>query len=288
MATPETHSSTGQSTTGHEWDGIQEYNNPLPRWWLIIFYACIVFGIAWWILYPAWPMIGGYTKGILGYSSRNAVAADIAKADAARKVYADQIAKEKLTDIVKDPKLMEFALAGGKSAFGDNCAPCHGTAAQGAIGYPNLSDDDWLWGGSLAAIEQTIRFGIRSTNENTRVTDMPAFGRDQLLTSDQISNVVSFVMSLSGKDEDPKAVEAGAKVFADNCAACHGPKGKGNREFGAPNLTDAIWLYGGDRKSIRNTVFYAHRGVMPTWEGRLPPATIKELAIYVHSLGGGE
>jgi cytochrome c oxidase cbb3-type subunit 3 len=288
MATHETHSHAGQSTTGHEWDGIQEYNNTLPRWWLYIFYACIVFGIAWWILYPAWPIIGGYTKGVLGYSSRDAVTADLAEASAARKVYGDQIARADLAVIVKDPKLMEFALAGGKSAFGDNCAPCHGTAAQGGPSYPNLSDDDWLWGGSLDAIQQTIRFGVSSPHQDTRVSEMPAFGKDELLSPEQISNVVAYVMSLSNEGQKAEAIAAGKQVFTANCVACHGPEGKGGREFGAPNLADAIWLYGGDRQAIRNSVVNSRKSVMPQWEGRLPPETIKQLAIYVHSLGGGE
>ena len=283
MATPEK-----DTTTGHEWDGIREYNNPLPRWWLTIFYACILWSIGYWILYPSWPMISSYTTGVLGYSSRDELKVDIAEAQLARKVYSDRIADAKLDDIVKDPQLMEFALAGGKSAFGDNCAPCHGSAAQGAKGYPNLSDDDWLWGGSLEAIQQTILYGIRSHHDDTRVSEMPAFGRDELLSSSQIADVTGFVMSLTDPKQDPEKVKAGAAVFAENCAACHGPDGKGGRDFGAPNLADAIWLYGGDRPSIRATIANSRKGVMPHWAGRLPPETIKQLAIYVHALGGGE
>ena len=283
MATPEK-----DTTTGHEWDGIREYNNPLPRWWLTIFYACILWSIGYWILYPSWPMISSYTTGVLGYSSRDELKVDIAEAQLARKVYSDRIADAKLDDIVKDPQLMEFVLAGGKSAFGDNCAPCHGSAAQGAKGYPNLSDDDWLWGGSLEAIQQTILYGIRSHHDDTRVSEMPAFGRDELLSSSQIADVTGFVMSLTDPKQDPEKVKAGAAVFAENCAACHGPDGKGGRDFGAPNLADAIWLYGGDRPSIRATIANSRKGVMPHWAGRLPPETIKQLAIYVHALGGGE
>lgn len=288
MATPEIDTKTGQQTTGHEWDGIQELNNPLPRWWLMIFYACIAIAVAYWVLYPSWPLINSYSKGVMGYSSRDDVKADIAEANLARKVYIDRIADTEMSEILKDPQLMEFALAGGKSAFGDNCAPCHGSAAQGTTGYPNLSDDDWLWGGSLEAIQQTLLYGIRSTHDDTRVSDMPAFGRDELLSKDDISNVTAYVLSLSREGQKPEAVTAGATLFTENCAACHGPDGKGNREFGAPNLADAIWLYGSDRQSIRATVHGSRNGVMPHWDGRLPAETIKQLAIYIHALGGGE
>tara|TARA_R110001606_G_scaffold397328_1_gene573493 strand:- start:91 stop:957 length:867 start_codon:yes stop_codon:yes gene_type:complete len=288
MATPETDAKSGEHTTGHEWDGIEEYNNPLPRWWLMIFYACILYSIGYWILYPSWPLISSYTTGVLEYSSRDELKADIAEAQLARKVYSDRIADADIADIVKDPQLLEFALAGGKSAFGDNCAPCHGSAAQGAKGYPNLSDDDWLWGGSLEAIQQTLLYGIRSTHEDTRVSEMPAFGRDELLASGDIANVTAFVMSLSMDGQKADAVAAGKQVFEENCAACHGPEGKGNRELGAPNLADAIWLYGKDRQDIRATIANSRKGVMPHWDGRLPPETIKQLAIYIHALGGGE
>ena len=288
MTATERDEHSGQATTGHEWDGLKELDTPLPRWWLIVFYATIIWGIAYWILYPAWPLVSGYTKGYFGYSSRASVAEDIAAAEKARKVFADRIAKADLATIEKDPKLLEFALAGGKSAFGDNCAGCHGTAAQGGKGYPNLSDDDWLWGGSLAAIQQTILYGVRSGHDETRVSDMPAFGKDQILTRKQISEVAQYALSLSGKETDAAAAKQGAPIFAEQCAVCHGKKGQGNREVGAPNLADAIWLYGSDPATVQQTIMYSRKGVMPYWSGRLPPATIKELAIYVYSLGGGE
>lgn len=288
MTTPETEAPDDEGTTGHEWDGIREYNNPLPRWWLVIFYACILFSVGYWILYPSWPLVSSYTTGVLGYSSRDALKMDIAEAQSARQIYSDRLSDAELSDIVKDPQLMAFALAGGKSAFGDNCAPCHGSAAQGGKGYPNLSDDDWLWGGSLDAIQRTLMFGIRSTHEDTRVSEMPAFGRDELLSAAQITDVTAYVMSLTDPNMAREKAGAGAAIYAENCAACHGPDGKGDREFGAPNLADAIWLYGSDRQSIRTTIANSRNGVMPHWAGRLPPETIKQLAIYVHSLGGGE
>jgi len=288
MAAPEKDEITGQETTGHSWDGFQELDTPLPLWWLIVFYASIIWAIGYWVVYPAWPSLSDYTKGVIGYSSRASVATDLAAAKAAQQGFVDRIAKATPADIEKDPKLLEFALAGGKSAFGDNCAPCHGSAAQGSKGYPNLADDDWLWGGRLEDIQQTIRYGIRANNDETRYSEMPAFGRDEILSPEQISDVAEFVLSLSGRADDAAAAKKGAAVFAENCVDCHGAKGTGNREFGAPNLADAIWLYGGDKKTIVETVTNARRGVMPNWDGRLPATTIKQLAIYVHALGGGE
>lgn len=288
MTDRETDDVTGQETTGHEWDGVKELDSPLPRWWLIVFYATLVWGIGYWIAYPSWPLLSDYTKGVLGYSSRAEVAKDIAAATAARKVYADRVAEADLATIQKDSQLMEFALAGGKSAFGDNCAGCHGTAAQGGNGYPNLADDDWLWGGSLEDIQETIRFGIRSGHDDTRDSEMPAFGRDELLERAQIEQVAQYVLTLSGKSADAGAAEKGSAVYAENCVDCHGEKGQGNREFGAPNLADAIWLYGDNATAIETIVTNSRRSVMPHWEGRLPPETIKQLSIYIHALGGGE
>ncbi|MCB9929115.1 MAG: cytochrome-c oxidase, cbb3-type subunit III [Alphaproteobacteria bacterium] len=279
---------TGFQTTGHEWDGIEELNRPLPRWWLMVWYACILWALVYFVLYPAWPLVGGYTKGVLGYSQRQTVAADLAKAQEAQSQWRQQIASADLTTIEKTPELFQFAVAGGKAAFGDNCAPCHGTGAQGFTGYPNLNDDDWLWGGSLDAIHTTIRYGIRSTSDNTRLNDMMAFGRDQILNRDQINDVTEYVLDISHQDHDAAAAERGKQIFTDNCVACHGEGGVGNQELGAPNLTDAIWLYGGDRNTIRQTVTNGRKGVMPTWEHRLDPVTIKQLAVYVHSLGGGQ
>lgn len=279
---------SGQATTGHEWDGLKELDNPLPRWWLIVFYATIIWGVVYWILYPSWPLISGYTKGVYDYSSRASVAREIESAQEARKGYADRIAQADLAEIEKDPKLLEFAIAGGKSAFGDNCAGCHGVAAQGGNGYPNLSDDAWLWGGSLKAIQQTILYGIRSGHDETRVSEMPAFGKDEILSREQVLQVAEYVLSLSGKETDAAAAKRGKSVYAKQCVDCHGKKGQGNRELGAPNLADAIWLYGSDRNTVRETIMYSRKGVMPHWDGRLPPETIKQLAVYIHSLGGGE
>ena len=288
MAEPDRDDYSGQATTGHEWDGIKELDNPLPRWWLMVFYACIVWAVGYWVLYPSWPLVSDYAKGTLGYSSRGEVAADIQAATDAKKVFADQIHKADMATIQSNPKLLEFALAGGKSAFGDNCSGCHGTAAQGGKGYPNLSDDDWLWGGSLEAIQQSIQFGIRSGHDETRDSEMPAFGKDELLEPEQIAQVAEFVLSLSGKESDAAQAAKGAPIYAENCVDCHGKKGLGNRDFGAPNLADAIWLFGSDVASVRTIITNSRKGVMPHWDGRLPADTIKQLAIYIHALGGGE
>jgi cytochrome c oxidase cbb3-type subunit 3 len=288
MASPETDEATGSATTGHEWDGIKELNKPLPRWWLWTFYACIVWAVGYWLLMPAWPLVGSYSKGWLGYSQRQSVAAQLEAAKAAKGEFRQRIAASDLETIVADPELLRFSLAGGEAAFGDNCAPCHGRGAQGAIGYPNLRDDSWLWGdGSLTAIHATILHGIRADDPKTRTNQMPAFGRSGLLTEPQIADVGEYVLSLSGRADDQTAAGRGAKTFAGNCTTCHGPEGNGNQALGAPNLTDELWLYAGDKATVLETIRNGRGGVMPAWGARLDPETVKELAIYVHSLGGG-
>lgn len=279
---------TGYQTTGHEWDGIEELNRPLPKWWLYSFYACVLWSLVYFVLYPSWPLVSSYTQGVLGYSQRETVAAQLEAAQEAQKQWRDQIAAKDLNAIKADPDLFQFAVAGGAAAFGDNCAPCHGTGAQGFVGYPNLNDDVWLWGGSLEAIHTTLLYGIRAQNDDTRLNDMLAFGRDQILTRDQVKDVTEYVRALSNQDHDAAAAERGATVFADNCVACHNEGGIGSQELGAPNLTDAIWLYGGSREAIYESVYNGRMGVMPAWEDRLDAVTIKQLTVFVHSLGGGE
>lgn len=280
---------TGTATTGHQWDGIKELNTPLPRWWIITFYATIVWAIAYWVVYPAWPLVQGYTTGLIQYSSRADVAVDLANLEKIRGGKMAAVNTTPLTDIEKDPALLALARARGKAAFGDNCAPCHGSGAAGAKGYPNLNDDEWLWGGSLDQIGKTIEFGVRSGHSKAHEGAMLAFGKDGILKRDQIVTVANYVRSLSGlstpKDSDGSA---GQKIFAENCAACHGDNAKGSIEQGAPDLTDKIWLYGSDEKTVVETITNGRAGVMPAWTGRLDPATIKALAVYVHSLGGGK
>lgn len=279
---------TGFDTTGHEWDGIEELNRPLPKWWLYTWYACILWAFVYFILYPAIPLVSGYTKGVLGYSQRATVAADVASGKESQKAWRDQIAAKDLEAIAADPELLRFALAGGKAAFGDNCAPCHGSGAQGFKGYPNLNDDAWLWGGSLEAIHTTLQYGIRSGHEEARVNDMLAFGRDQVLDRQQISDVTQYVLAISNQEHDTAAAEKGKEVFAENCVACHGEGGVGNQELGAPNLTDAIWLYGGDQATITASIYQGRGGGMPAWIDRLDQVTVKQLTLFVHSLGGGQ
>ena len=279
-------------TTGHSWDGIEEFNNPLPRWWLWIFYACIVWAIWYSIAYPAWPGIKSATAGYLGYSTRAEVAADIAKVEAQNAAINEKLASVELASIATDPELEGYAKSAGAAVFKTWCAQCHQTNGAGAVGYPNLQDDDWLWGGTMEDIHLTLLHGIRSeTDDDSRYSEMPAFGRDELLEEEEISQVVNFVMSLTpnvNPPQDPSMVEAGAVVFEDNCAACHMEDGSGDRTQGAPNLADAIWLYGGDYAAISETVHNSRFGVMPDWNERLSEAQIRAVATYVHQLGGGE
>jgi cytochrome c oxidase cbb3-type subunit III len=276
-------------TTGHEWDGIQELNTPLPRWWLWLFYATIVWSVGYWIVYPAWPLVFSYSNGLFNWHTRSAVATDLAELQQQRGPMIARLSAASLQEIESTPELLDFARALGRSAFADNCAPCHGTGGGGAKGYPNLVDNDWLWGGSLDQIAQTIRHGARAGDDKGRQGSMPAFGRDGMLKADEISTVANYVRTLSGLKTEPGAdLGRGGKIFADNCAVCHGPRGKGNRELGAPNLTDQIWLYAPDKKTIMEGIFSGRGGVMPAWGGKLDDVTIKALAVYVHTFGGGE
>ncbi|MEX0697891.1 MAG: cytochrome-c oxidase, cbb3-type subunit III [Dongiaceae bacterium] len=279
---------TGQETTGHEWDGIKELNTPLPTWWLYVFYATIVWSIGYWVVYPAWPSLTGYTRGVIGYSSRADLAARLDQATEARRGWTDRLEAAAVEDIAADPELLRYSMNGGRAVFADNCAPCHGSGGQGAPGFPNLVDDSWIWGGDLAAIQQTVRFGVRSGHDETRVSEMPRFGVDDMLADPDIADVAQFVLSLTNRAADPAAAEHGATVFADNCAACHGETGGGMAELGAPSLNDDIWLFGGEPDDILAQVRSPQHGVMPAWQGRLDEAAIKMATVYVHSLGGGQ
>jgi cytochrome c oxidase cbb3-type subunit III len=280
---------SGTATTGHEWDGIKELNTPLPRWWIITFYLTIVWAVGYWIVYPAWPLIWSNTPGILHYSSRANLAVELANLEKVRGEKMAALSTASLADIEKDPGMLALARARGRTVFGDNCAPCHGSGATGSKGFPNLNDDDWLWGGSLDQIAQTIQFGARSGNSKGHEGQMLAFGKDGTLKPLQIVTVANYVRSLSGLPTRPGYdVAEGAKIFADNCAVCHGDGGKGNPELGSKNLTANIWLYGGDEATLIETITNGRSGVMPAWDGRLDPTTIKIMAVYVHSLGGGK
>lgn len=284
---------SGVETTGHSWDGIKELNNPLPRWWLYIFYATIIWAIGYMIVMPAIPALPGMgmnnTPGIAGHSDRASVAADLQKLRNERAEGAGRLMNASLEEIESDLSLQQFALAMGESAFGDNCATCHGAGGRGAKGYPMLADDIWLWDGTLHGIEYTIRHGIRHTDDpDTRLSAMPAFGRDGLLTSREIDDLVEYVLKLSGREANAAAVKRAAPVYAQQCSSCHGMDGKGDRLVGAPDLTDHEWLFGGEPRDIRQTIHAARNAHMPAWQGRLDEPTIKALAVYVHSLGGGE
>lgn len=289
MSKPSKKQKGDPETTGHQWDGIEEFNNPLPKWWVWIFYLTIIWAIAYTVAYPAWPGVKTATAGMLGWSTRANVQADI---DGVKEANADinmRLVSAELTGITKDPELDGYAKSAGAAVFKTWCAQCHGSGAAGAKGYPSLLDNDWLWGGDIEAIHTTVAHGIRSeVDDDTRYSEMPAFGRDELLEPEQIDEVVNFVMSLSGEAQDASKVAAGAVVFEENCAACHMEDGTGDREQGAPNLADAIWLYGGDYGTIAETVTNSRYGVMPSWTGRLEDWQIRAVAAYVHQLGGGE
>jgi len=288
-AKPDIDAVTGVETTGHEWDGIKELNKPLPKWWLYTFYVSIIWAIGYWIVYPAWPTLNDYTRGIWGYSQRATVTEEIKAARNAQAGFRDKLVKTPLADVKKDADLLRFAMAGGAAAFQTNCAPCHGRGAQGFIGYPNLNDDDWIWGGTVEEIHQTISHGIRwSKDKNTREGAMPRFGLDKLLEPADIDATAEYVLSLTGKSTDKAAVEKGGKIFAEQCSTCHGEKGEGNQQMGAPSLKDNIWLYGSSKAQVVESIVTGRGGIMPSWADRLDAPTVKSLAVYVHSLGGGK
>jgi len=289
MADKEIDSHSGVETTGHSWDGIKELNNPLPRWWVITFWISILWAVVYWVLMPSWPGLTGYLRGVRGHSERANVAAILADVESSRSEQMTRLLSAgSISNIEQDPGLFQYAITAGGSLFGDNCATCHGAGGQGNIGYPSLVDDEWLWGGALADIQATLHYGIRSTHPQTRFNQMLAFGAGGLLTQEQISDVVEHVMRMSGRDADAAKAARGGQLFAQQCASCHGADGLGDKAQGAPNLTDSIWLYGGERLDIQRTIHQGRGGVMPAWTGRLSEEQITALAVYVHSLGGGE
>ncbi len=277
------------STTGHSWDGIQEFDNPMPRWWLWTFYLTIIWGVGYTIAYPAWPLITGATPGVLEQSTRADVQSEIDRFASANAPIEAKLDETNLDAIKSDPALADFAAKSGRAVFNTWCAQCHGVGGGGNVGYPTLADNEWLWGGTIDDVYTTVQHGIRNTTDpEARYSQMPAFGTDGLLDKTQIGDVVQYVLQISGQPHDADMAGAGAQVFADNCVACHGEMGTGDRAQGAPNLTDAIWLYGGNEAALTETVTKARFGVMPAWTGRLSEAQIRSVAYYVHGLGGGE
>ena len=285
-------SHSGVETTGHAWDGIKELNNPLPRWWLLVFYATIVWGIGYWVAFPSWPMISGYTKGVFGYSGRDSVNKAVAADKAAQSKWNDAVARASLAQIKADPELSKFSSAAGHAAFVNNCAGCHGSGAQGNPGYPNLNDDNWLWGGTLEDIQQTILHGVRNGIDpearGAGSQGMPE--RASVLKPDQIGDVAEYVLSLANKPHEAAAAERGKAIFTGDggCSGCHGEDGKGNKDLGSANLTAGIFQWGGTKADLVKTITYGREGVMPAWKDKLEPAAVKELAVYIHSLGGGQ
>lgn len=273
---------SGVETTGHEWDGIQELNNPAPRWWLLVWLLCTIWAIGYWVIYPAWPTLSGEgerggTVGSMEWTQYKELTESQIEIQARKAVYADKFDQADYAEILSDPALYKFAIAGGKSAFKDNCATCHGSGGAGAPGYPNLNDDDWIWGGTTAAIESTIQFGIRSDHDDTRIAQMPAF--KGMLSTTEVANIAKFVVNGDA---------AGNELFQNNCSSCHGTSGQGIQEMGGPNLKDPIWLYAGSIHDIKAQILAPKHGMMPAWTDRLPEQTIRQLTIYVHSLGGGK
>lgn len=278
---------SGTDTTGHEWDGLRELNTPLPKWWLYVFYACIAWAAVFMVVRPSWPGITGYWHGLQGYSSRVSAMEGWHEMQARHADAMVQIGKTPIDQVAKDPKLLETALQSGRITFANNCQPCHGQNGSGQIGYPALGDDVWLWGGKLGDIETTVTYGIRSSDPKARQSQMPEFGAG-VLKPDEIQKVADFVGTWWGVTPSGTDTSAGAKIFADNCAACHGDKGQGGRDFGAPPLNSHIHLYDGTHDAIVAQVTHPRHGVMPNWNARLDTATIRSVALYVHSLGGGE
>lgn len=289
MAIGERDPHTGHMTTGHEWNGIKELNTRVPRAVYFFLVVTAAFAVVYWVLMPAWPLGVTYTRGLLGIDQRKTVAEDLQRAAVDREVWTRQIEAGDYEDILADHILMRTVRETGATLFGDNCAVCHGARGRGGKGYPALTDPAWLWGGAPEDIAETLRVGINSSHEETRTSQMMAFGRDQLLDRATILNLVAYVQSLSDPqlDSGPQAdaVAAGQAAFAETCASCHGEDGTGSIEAGAPNLTDGFWIYGGDRQSIFDTVFNGRQGHMPSWEARLTALDRKILTLYVLDLG---
>lgn len=279
---------SGVETTGHEWDGLKELNIPAPRWWLWVFFVSIVFAVGYWFVYPAWPTLSGHTGGSMNWSEYAQLKEQQGEIIALRADNEARLAKASLQDVKNDTQLYNYALAGGAVAFKDNCAACHGSGGQGGKGFPNLNDDEWVWGGTLDQIATTIRFGARNENPQAHGGAMAAW-KDSL-KPDEIESVAAYVQKLYLGDKAEQTPERikGKEIFAQNCAACHGENGEGNADMGAPQLSNDIWLFGGDKETLVQTIAYGRAGVMPAWEGRLSDSTIKQLTVYVHSLGGGK
>ncbi|MDV7341149.1 cytochrome-c oxidase, cbb3-type subunit III [Terasakiella sp. A23] len=285
MANVEKDPVTGTDTTGHEWDGIKELDTPLPKWWLTTFYVTIIWAIGYWVVYPSWPTLNDYAKGVFETTNRLEHAKEMEEVKKSRMAWTTKFEGKEIGEVAKDAELLNYAMAGGAAIFGENCQPCHGASGSGSKGFPVLADDDWLWGGTLEAIQESVTYGIRSGHENERASDMPNLVEDETLTAAQAGQIADFVMSLSGQGT---ASEEGKVAFEENCAACHGEEGEGIQDLGAPRLNDGIWLFGAGKDAVLAQINKPQHGVMPSWAGRLSETEIKQVSIYVHSLGGGQ
>lgn len=284
MANVEKDPVTGTDTTGHEWDGIKELDTPLPKWWLTVFYATIIWAIGYWIVYPSWPSLSGYAKGMWETTNRLEHAKEMKAVASERKVWTAKFEDKEIGEIAQDAELLNYAMAGGRVIFADNCQPCHGSAGSGAPNFPVLADDDWLWDGTLEGIQQTIAFGIRSGHEEERVSEMPNLVADEIITAADAEQIADYVMSLGGQGGSA----AGKDLYEENCASCHGEAGEGVGDMGAPRLADNIWLFKSGKEGVLAQIKKPKHGQMPAWTGRLSDTEIKQVSIYVHSLGGGQ
>lgn len=286
MALAERDPVTGRLTTGHEWNGIKELDTPVPRAVYFFLILTTTFGLIYLICMPALPLGRTYTKGILGYDERAVVHRDLATATEARASWHEALDRSDFAQLEGDSALRQEIREAGRLLFGQNCAACHGIDATGNSGFPDLAGGALNWGDSPEAIRETIRVGVNSSHPDSQVAQMPAFGQDGLLQRGEAEAVVAFVYDLSRRGLDRSRLEhpEGAKIFDDQCAACHGEEARGNPDVGAPNLTDRTWLYGGDRQTIFATVWKGRQGRMPTWESRLGARDVKLLAAYVSSL----
>ncbi|EGF90034.1 cytochrome c oxidase, cbb3-type, subunit III [Asticcacaulis biprosthecium C19] len=283
---PEVDEVSGIQTTGHEWDGLRELDNPAPRWWLIVWMVSIVFAVGYWVIYPAWPTLGGHTKGLFGWTQFEKLKVEQGEIFARQREHRRKFHAASFEQVNQDPALFEFARAGGAVVFKENCVACHGAGGEGRKGYPNLNDDDWLFGGAVGDIYRTIQVGSRSTHVDTHAAMMPAFGA--MLKPQEIDDLATYVGSMNASQPPSVAWTNGRVLFETNCVSCHGAMGEGNRALGAPQLNDAIWLYGGDHDTLVQSITKSRAGVMPAWEQRLSVDDQRMVAVYVHSLGGGE
>lgn len=289
MAIEEIDPVTGRRTTGHIWNSIKELDTPVPRGVLIFLIVTHIFAALWWVLEPSWPLGSTYTKGLIGSDQKQVVERKIVEAATSRVPWIEKIETKSFDEIRADEALMAKVNSSGHQLFGDNCAACHGRNGKGGRNYPDLTDDDWLWGGGPERIVETMTVGVNTRHSKSRVSQMPAFGADEMLDKKQVSDVAAYVYSLSNPEtstaDNIGQIDAGREVFVTACSSCHGQDAKGKQDMGAPNLTDGRWMYGGSLDRIIQTVHGGRQGHMPTWDERLSPAEIKIIALYVNALG---